>query len=284
MTVRIRTVFALLVVLGAPLAARATTCPEVMPENSTERRGLAKEFFSRAEQAENGGDDLAAVKAYQCSLKMVPHAFTAYNLGRVAEKSGDLDLALRSFRVYLTMKPDAPDQKEIEARMVKLEERIATVRAAAADEDRRSVATPPVETTPITTPVEPPTTPEPPHGTATRDDVESHTSDEPRPMMGTREWAIAGVGVAALAGGLALNVMARAKMKDCRRLHDMGMKYDSTCDAAKPLAYGSYGLLGVAAAALVVDAALIWQNRSSVESVAVTPLPGGVAFSTSLRF
>ena len=39
--------------------------------------------------AEAASDPVNALKAYQCSLKVVPHAFTAYNLARLAEKTGE---------------------------------------------------------------------------------------------------------------------------------------------------------------------------------------------------
>src|SRR5262245_16299974 len=112
-----RTVFAFglaaAAVAGAPAAARAADCPEVAPDDAVERRNLAKTWFSKAENAETSGDDQAAIKAYECSLKLAPHAATAYNLARVSEKAGDLDMALHAYRNYLTLKPQAPDREEV---------------------------------------------------------------------------------------------------------------------------------------------------------------------------
>ena len=116
-----------LTVLSAS-AVRAAECPASSPDRTEERRALAKEWFARAEAAENAGNDVDAVRAYACSMKMVAHAFTAFNLARVAERSGDLELALKSYKAYLTLKADAPDRDEVQAKIGELEAKIREVK------------------------------------------------------------------------------------------------------------------------------------------------------------
>lgn len=267
------TLAATLLVL-APGLAGANECPERPPGNN-ERRALAKEFFSRAESAERAGDDLAAIKAYACSMRMVPHPFTAYNLARVAEKAGDLDLALSSYRHYLTLKPDAQDRPDIEKRIASLEDRIAAVRdAASVPEPAR-----PPEPAP-----EPSAAPEPPPVLRTAESPPAR--DEERPLLGPTEWVIAGVGAAALVAGVVFNVGARSKMNDCRSLageNRLAAARDA-CDAARPFAYTSYALFGAAGVAAVADLVLIWGRRNETERLAVAPLPGGLALSWGGRF
>jgi hypothetical protein len=53
---------------------------------------------------------------------------------------------------------------------------------------------------------------------------------------------------------------------------------------ARPFAYTSYVLLGVAGAAVVADGALIWLKNRPVESVALLPVPGGALVATSGRW
>src|SRR5262245_17673804 len=113
---------------GVARAQGNENCPDTPPESAKSRRALAKDWFTRAETAEQSGDQLGSIKAYACSLKMVPHAFTAYNLARVSEKAGDLELALGSYRSYLTMAPEAPDKADVERRIASLQTRIAAVR------------------------------------------------------------------------------------------------------------------------------------------------------------
>ena len=104
--------------------ARAAECPESSPEDAQERRKLAKEWFSTAESAENAGNDAEATRAYACSYKMVAHPYTAFNLARVAERSGDSELALKMYRAYLTLKPDAQEREKVKGKIKALEDSI----------------------------------------------------------------------------------------------------------------------------------------------------------------
>src|SRR5262252_11168704 len=78
-------------------AGAAETCPDVPDSDAGARRAHAKEQFAKAEEAEAAGDRQTAVKRYACSLKLVPHPSTAYNLGTAAEKSGDVSMAIDAF-------------------------------------------------------------------------------------------------------------------------------------------------------------------------------------------
>src|SRR4051812_32411827 len=116
---------AFLVAWGWLASARAEPCPEVPDSEVAMRRSLAKEWFAKAEEAEAAGDKQSAVRRYACSLNLAPHPSTAYNLGTVAEKSGDLSMAVDGFRTYLKLSPEATDRPAIEARIATLEGKIA---------------------------------------------------------------------------------------------------------------------------------------------------------------
>ncbi|HVU49935.1 MAG TPA: hypothetical protein VHL80_04570, partial [Polyangia bacterium] len=117
------------IVAAGPIAARAAeTCPDVPDEEVALRRSLAKEWFAKAEEAEASGDKQGAIRRYACSLSLAPHPSTAYNLGTVAEKSGDLSMALDGFRTYLKLAPEATDRPVIEARIAAIEARTAELR------------------------------------------------------------------------------------------------------------------------------------------------------------
>jgi tetratricopeptide (TPR) repeat protein len=266
----------------APSLVHAATddCPDAVPESMAQRRTLAKDWFSRAETLEKARDTPAAIKAYACSMRMVPHAFTAYNLARVAEETGDLEMALGAYRAYLTLNPGAADTSQVEVRIRSLEERIAAVRASDGPKDS-AVVTP---TPPPKEPAEPVVT-TPPSGAIDSEPVRDDQEPSNR-RMGAREWVIAGGGVAALAGGIVLNMSARGKMNDCREKNNQGLRDQAlqACDAAKPRAYASYGLFGAAALAAIVDTILVINKPSSSESVGVALLPGGLAVRASLRF
>jgi tetratricopeptide (TPR) repeat protein len=257
--------------LGAALAlallpslARADDCPEPT-EVTGDRRALARDWFSRAEAAETAKDNAAAARAYTCSFALVPHPSTAYNLARAAERAGDLKLALTAHREYLSLLPDAPDRKEVEARIASLRGRLAAASAP---------ARPPAPSAPSPAP------------------AAELTAIAPAPgpsflsRVGTPEWIIAGVAAAALVSGVVFNIGARTSIADCRDMahNNQIAPAKQACDRADLFAYTSYALLGTAGAAALVDAGLIWRRERQRESVALQIVPGGLTLALRGRF
>jgi hypothetical protein len=242
----------LLGLLGAAGAAHAETCPEVPDDEVALRRSMAKEWFAKAEESEAGGDRQAAVRRYACSLNLAPHPSTAYNLGTVAEKSGDLSMAIDGFRTYLKLATEATDRPAIEARIAALEAKISELRKIA-----------PKPAPPEAAPgaiVAPP--PAPSVATVPPPLVEEGGGHTKRILA----WTSAGVGVAALGTGILFNVLARSKMDDCfRQYGTQPQQALDLCDDAKPLAYGSYALFG-AAGALGVTSAILFFTSSGQSS------------------
>jgi hypothetical protein len=276
---------AFLTVLGQLATARAETCPDVPDDEVALRRSMAKEWFAKAEEAEAGGDRQAAVRRYACSLHLAPHPSTAYNLGTVAEKSGDLSMAIDGFRTYLKLAPEATDRPAIEARIATLEQKIIDLRKQIAP---KPPVEPIVETPP---PVRQPVAPaiQPPAATAT-------TTAGPRDDGSGRRiaaWVSLGGAAVTLATGVALNLEARQKMSDCYALYNARkMGALDRCDEAKPFAYGSYALFGAAGALAATGALLMfWPSDSSTAAAAedapeigFVPTVGGGAVVASGRF
>jgi tetratricopeptide (TPR) repeat protein len=249
---------------------------------------LAKEWFARAEAAENAGNDVEAVKAYSCSMKMVAHAFTAYNLGRVAERSGDLELALKSYKAYLTLKADAPDKDEVQAKIADLEAKInqvkesivggepATTEPAAGEEKPEVAEEPPKPEKPL--PIEPP-----PH--VTQPVPEAHGSSH------VVEWVVGSAAVAVFAAAWIPNFMARSDMNKANSNSTDVNTARSSWDSAKTEAYTSYVMFGVAGAAAAVEAVLLYRlyssggsSSSDDTSVGMGWTPGGLTLSAHGRF
>ena len=244
-----------------------------------------------AETAENGGNDTEATRAYACSYKMVAHPFTAYNLGRVSERSGDNELALKMFKAYLTLKPDAQDKEDVKAKVKALEEKIAAAapgagaETAAGAEGAEKPAEPPKEE------LAPPPEPKPAPVVQVNKPAEPEPEPENRSHM--VEWIVGGASAAALVTGVALNLAARSKMSACQADAGKGLNKRALdeCNSAQPLAYTSYALFGVAAVGAAVDALLIILNNRSGESsssddssVGFLLLPGGGGLSARGRF
>ncbi|HEY5282025.1 MAG TPA: hypothetical protein VIM14_04480, partial [Polyangia bacterium] len=91
-----------------------------------------------------------------------------------------------------------------------------------------------------------------------------------------------------LVGGVVMNVLARSKMDTCNSKYS-AIPQDlsgaqSACSDAKPLAYTSYALFGLGAAAVAVGTVLVLRPTESSE-VAVKPLPeGGLALGWGGRY
>ena len=277
----------LLTLLG-PAATRAQdeTCPTEVPSSSAERRSRAKEWFSRAEAGEAANDPIAALKAYQCSLRMVPHAFTAFNLARLAERTGDLELAVESYDTYLKLAPEAPDRAVVTTKMTDLAERIADLRRSQSDPTSTTNGSGPAPPDrEVASSTEPLPAMSPPRSSA---DTESPPGlDDRRRRAHPVVYVLGGVAVGAVTGGVMLNLGARAKMDECRRLAREGQSQPATtaCNAARPRAYGSYALFGLAGAAAVADAVLLLMStRPSESRLSVLPLPDGAALMARLRF
>jgi len=282
----------------APLAARAAECPASSPEDPQERRRLAKEWFGNAETAENAGNDAEAVRAYACSYKMVAHPFTAYNLGRVAERAGDNELALKMFKAYLTLKPDAQDKDEVKGKIKAIEDKMASAKEASsteggtapeetAEKPAEPAAPPPTPAEELAPPPEPKPAPPPPVRVAKPAEQEEEAPSH------AAEWIVGGASVAALVTGVGLNLAARSKMSACQADATKGsLKTANTeCEDAKPLAYWSYGMFAVAASGAAVDAVLLILRHASGSSggdddssVSFLVLPGGGALTAHTRF
>jgi hypothetical protein len=280
-----------LTVLGAS-TVRAADCPATSPDRTDERRALAKEWFARAEAAENAGNDVEAVRAYACSMKMVAHAFTAFNLGRVAERSGDLELALKSYKAYLTLKSDAPDKDEVQTKITDLQAKILEVKETVPGGEPAATEPPTAEEKPEA-PAEPP-----------KEKPEKPLPIEPPPAVAEQAaggrgssrilvWVVGGVGVAALTTAIITNVIARNDMSTCNSKANGGdlAQALSACNSAKPVAYTSYAMFGVAGAAAVVEGVLLYRvwssgggDSSDDTSVSLGWLPGGLSLSARGRF
>jgi tetratricopeptide (TPR) repeat protein len=282
-----RAALALVLFLAAG-PVRAEDCPNEAPEDPGLRRGLAKKWFAKGESEAKAGNDVAALKAYQCSLSFVPHGFTAYNVAQLAEKTGDLEVAIASYGQYLLLMPDAKDAKEVSERVEMLKDRLAKVRSAEVG-PTGPTAQPPLEhlaETPATEPppqtVSPPLVQSPPAETVEASDAATRAAH-----YRLAAWITTGAGGVLVLGGVLTNVLARGQMDTCRSEYDQGNipGAESACSNAKPLAYMSYAFLGVGAAAVAAGTALFFVHPGESSEVGMNLLPeGGLALRYGGRF
>jgi len=273
---------ALAVVLSAgPVLAEE--CPEEVPEGSVDRRALAKKWFSTGEEATRNNDDVAALKAYQCSLKFIPHAFTAFNIAQISERVGDLELAVASYKQYLILAPDAKDADVVRLKIDALKQRLAAVQRPT----RPAAPAEPVEPPPVEPP---PVVQDQPGTTEARPPTEDVSERQSRgPNYRTWAWVSYGSAAAFLVGAIITNRVAQSKMDTCNstfKWDDPSTRSpaESACASASALAYTSYVFFGVAGVAAAVGTVFVLRPTEDSE-VAMAPLPeGGLALRWGGRF
>ena len=269
-----RVAIALAVFLAAG-SVRAEDCPTEAPDDAGLRRALAKKWFAKGESEAKAGDDVAALKAYQCSSLFVPHGFTAYNIGQIAEKVGDLEVAIASYGQYLLLVPDAKDAKEVSERVDALKDRLAKARGNVGVGASGSSETPldQLLDKPLEQPFPEPAADKPP---VAEPAVTAKASREPVNYR-TLGWIGLGGGGALVLGGVLSNVLSRGQMDTCRSKYadKKQSEADTACSNAKALAYLSYGLFGVGGAAIAAGAALMFIHPSESSDVGLNVLPEG---------
>lgn len=265
---RIAYALASLAFLFATPDARAEDCPTVTPEDAIQRRQLAKSWFGSGDDLAKAGDYSGALRAYRCSLKLVPHGFTAYNVAQIAERTGDLESALSSYKQYLLLVPAARDADAVNARIAALRERLDKSRKV----DR------------------------PPSAALSRDPVGLVRNDS----VGTRTvadssgrawvWGAYGTAGALVLGGVATNLLARSRMTACRSTYEQGgrtaiaaYEAEPACDDGRRLTYTSYVFFGLGGVAAALGTYLLLRPSSSSE-VAMVPLPKGGAVRWGRKF
>lgn len=285
---------AALTLLLAASSVRAEDCPSDMPDDSNVRRSLAKKWFAKGESEGRAGNDVAALKSYQCSLKFVPHGFTAYNIAQIAERVGDLEAAIASYEQYLLLVPDAQDAKQISEKLDSLKERLAKVRQSDGGAVERAAA-PPIDKLmekandePVVSKPSKPAVSETP---ASESDDSLRARRHSQSNYRTLGWISLGGGGALLAGGVVTNLLARNSMSKCRSEFNQGEEHlaaaESACSSAKSMAYLSYGLFGLGAAAAVTGVVLLFvqpgQSEQDVALVDILP-EGGLSLRWQGRF
>lgn len=287
------------IVAGALLRAAgawAASCPPPPSDDNQTRRKLAKEWFARAEESESAGNRDAAVRQYACSLRLVPHPSTAFNLAVAAERSGDPSMAADAFRAYLRLMPDAPDRTAVEGRIDRLEKQITELRQqfdepAPPRAPAKLKMTPPAKTVPaphiVAEIADPDPDPLPPLLSAAPLSSAPSAGESRLPL-----WPLFVGATAAVGTGVIFNLVARARMDTCRdpalRASDR-VAADQACTSAPPYAYGSYalfalgGVLGGVGGGLLIfgDSA---EPRGTLVAVTPTPMVGGGALHVSGAF
>ena len=106
--------------------------PPSAEAQSEEELTEARTEFERGRRAYDAGDFEQALEAFQRAHVLTESPDILYNLATVADRLRRDELALHAYERYLSHRPDAPDRKNVEARIAALRESIAHQREAEA--------------------------------------------------------------------------------------------------------------------------------------------------------
>jgi tetratricopeptide (TPR) repeat protein len=171
----------------------------------------ARKQFEEGTKAFNLGEFTRAVQHYRAAYQAKPDPVFLYNIAQAYRQANDLPQALFFYRSFLRNMPNAPNRREVEDRIGKLEHQLAQQKALALQPPNNLVAPdsapPPSEPEPEAKPVAKPA-PTPPQE-STPAIAANNAPPEAKPARKSRVALIVGVtlgAVAAVAIGVGLGV------------------------------------------------------------------------------
>src|SRR5256714_3280902 len=123
--------YAFLMALLWPYAARAQNPPppaQPAPGAGTvndEALAQAKQHFEAGKNAYNAGDYVTSIREFKAAEALRPSPILAYNIGLANEKLGKKRVAVKYYKRYLEMQPNAANKGEVDGKITALEAEIA---------------------------------------------------------------------------------------------------------------------------------------------------------------
>jgi tetratricopeptide (TPR) repeat protein len=247
--------------------------PAGADETDDKARSTARAHFIRG----NSFFDLSrydeAIAEYEAAYQAKNDPALLYNIAQAHRLAGHPAAALRLYKAYLARRPDAPNRREVEAKIDSLERLV--------EQQHKSETAPPEAPLP---PAHTTSAPEPAAPVLPAAPPVDARAGRTKKIAGL---AVAGAGVALVAGGIACAVLAQNASDSLSAADRAHLPYDPKLDSTFHTDQALAGaLLGVGGAALVGGTVLYvlgWRESRSLRlSAAVTP--GYVSVGASVRF
>src|SRR4051812_48647104 len=111
---------------GAATAAPAATAPApAAPAGDDAAMAQAKTHFETGRNAYNAGDYVTAIREFKAAEQLRPSPILDYNIGLANEKLGKRRVAVKYYKRYLELQPNAANKAEVEGKVSALEAEIA---------------------------------------------------------------------------------------------------------------------------------------------------------------
>jgi tetratricopeptide (TPR) repeat protein len=251
----------------------------------------ARDHFRKGSKAFDLGHYAEAIKEYEAAYDLKEDPALLFNIAQAYRLDGDNQNAVRVYKSFLHRMPEAPNRVEVQRRIAELEKVIEQQGRAkeGPPEGTLSPTDRPATPPPIASPSVPVATPTP------QGSVEATAVPPPDSHPGRNKkiagLAVAGVGVAGIAAGIAFGVLAVNAGNDLTHLNQNMGTFDSNKQSEGQTDQIVEGVcLGIGGAALVAGAvvyALGYRDGVMRRShAAITPFiaPGRAGLSALVSF
>lgn len=106
-------------------AAPPPTSAAAAPASDDAAMAQAKQHFETGRNAYNAGDYVTAIREFKAAEALRPSPILAYNIGLANEKLGKRRVAVKYYKRYLELQPNAANKAEVEQKVQALEAEIA---------------------------------------------------------------------------------------------------------------------------------------------------------------
>ena len=288
-----------LLILGVLLSARVAVAAPAAAEQEE-----ARKHYERGMSRYALGEFDAAVMEFKEAYARTQAPGLLFNLAQASRLAKQYEQALHFYRSYLRARPHAPNRRDVESFILQIEPLVAAP-SAPPSPPQAPAATTPAEPAPVT-----PSAPEPGSTTTPSPEPSAHKLTpaparllvpQPRPVKpvdrgNARTELVAGlvtlgVGVGALATGLAFGLSSQSAASDVAHISSTGgtwtpdaqQRFDDGQRDAN-IATAMYAIGGAGVAAGVIVTVLAARKHAAARRWSLAPMPGGAAASWSCAF
>ena len=141
--------FTTLIVWPRGASAQQAEAPAAAPAPAAagdDAMAQAKQHFETGRNAYNAGDYVTAIREFKQAEQLRPSPILDYNIGLANEKLGKRRVAIKYYKRYLELQPNAANKAEVEGKVTALEAAIASEPPPAAGAQTGGTAGQPTET------------------------------------------------------------------------------------------------------------------------------------------
>ncbi|MCP4679507.1 MAG: tetratricopeptide repeat protein [Deltaproteobacteria bacterium] len=248
-----------------------TTCPE-KPVDEDSARALAGTWFKKGAQLAEEESYEEALKAFNCSRKMVEHPDTVFNAAQAAYLSGKRETAVKMLRQYLEMAPNGRMTKEAKDLRVKIEKekqeeekkQQAALKKRREEEERRQKEAAQAAA-----------------AAAKDEEPPAETDDEKISRMELGGYIALGFGGASLVTGAVLQGLAGKAVSDGEKTDDYHGEWKDLKSKMKVYQTGALVgfIVGGVAAGVGITLVLVGKKKNSKVEVSVAPSFDGLSIT-----